>query len=121
MRIVPWIAPLYADREAGGRALAGALAGADPVVVGVARGGVAVAAAAAWGLGAPLTAVDVERVNANGLRVGAVTAGGRRTCARRAACRTRRSRRRSRGPGAKPRRSRRGSSSRACPSPAGRP
>jgi putative phosphoribosyl transferase len=44
------------------------------VVVGVARGGVAVAAEVARELGLPLTAVDVERVNANGRRLGATTA-----------------------------------------------
>jgi predicted phosphoribosyltransferase len=48
----------------------------DPIVVGVARGGVAVAAEVARELEAPLTAVDVERVNARGLRLGAVTAHG---------------------------------------------
>jgi putative phosphoribosyl transferase len=47
-----------------------------PIVVGVARGGVAVAVEVARGLAAPLTAVDVERVNAQGLRLGAVTAHG---------------------------------------------
>lgn len=45
-------------------------------MVGVARGGVAVAVEVARKLAAPLTAVDVERVNARGLRVGAVTAQG---------------------------------------------
>ena len=48
----------------------------EPVVVGVARGGVAVAVEVARALDAPLTAVDVERVNARGLRLGAVTAHG---------------------------------------------
>jgi putative phosphoribosyl transferase len=48
----------------------------EPVVVGVARGGVAVAAEVARELEAPLTAVDVERVNARGLRLGATTAHG---------------------------------------------
>ena len=47
-----------------------------PVVVGVARGGVAVALEVARALAAPLTAVDVERVNAGGVRLGAVTADG---------------------------------------------
>jgi putative phosphoribosyl transferase len=46
------------------------------VVIGVARGGVAVAVEVARALGAPLTAVDVERVNARGLRLGAATAHG---------------------------------------------
>jgi putative phosphoribosyl transferase len=71
--------PLFRDREAAGRVLAAAVAELeleDPVVVGVARGGVAVAVEVARELGAPLTAVDVERVNAQGLRLGAVTAHG---------------------------------------------
>lgn len=79
MRVVPWIPPLFRDREAAGRALAEALRGVrldDPLVVGVARGGVAVAVEVARALGAPLTAVDVERVNARGLRLGATTAHG---------------------------------------------
>jgi putative phosphoribosyl transferase len=71
--------PLFRDREAAGRALADSVAALEldqPVVVGVARGGVAVAAEVARAAGAPLTAVDVERVNAQGLRLGAVTANG---------------------------------------------
>jgi putative phosphoribosyl transferase len=79
LRIVPWIPPLFRDRADAGRALSDALAGLeleDPVVVGVARGGVAVAVEVARGLSASLTAVDVERVNARGLRLGAVTANG---------------------------------------------
>jgi predicted phosphoribosyltransferase len=77
MRIVPWIPPLFRDRATAGRALAEALSGLEtPVVVGVARGGVAVAAEVARALGAALTAVDVERVNARGLRLGATTAHG---------------------------------------------
>jgi predicted phosphoribosyltransferase len=77
VRIVPWIPPLFRDRAAAGRVLAEALDWfADAVVVGVARGGVAVAAEVAQGLGAPLTAVDVERVNAGGRRLGATTAHG---------------------------------------------
>jgi putative phosphoribosyl transferase len=70
VRIVPWIQPLFRDRAAAGRVLA------EGIVVGVARGGVAVAAEVARELGAPLTAVDVERVNARGLRLGATTASG---------------------------------------------
>jgi putative phosphoribosyl transferase len=77
LRIVPWIEPLFRDRAAAGRALAEPLACfQDAVVVGVARGGVAVAAEVARALSAPLTAVDVERVNARGLRLGATTVGG---------------------------------------------
>ena len=81
MRIVPWIEPLFRDREAAGRVLAAAVASVpeppeSPVVVGVARGGVAVALEVARALAAPLTAVDVERVNAHGRRLGAVTADG---------------------------------------------
>ena len=71
--------PLFRDRETAGRVLAETVAGValdDPVVVGVARGGVAVAVEVARGLEAPLTTVDVERVNAQGLRLGAVTAHG---------------------------------------------
>lgn len=79
MRIVPWIPPIFRDREAAGRVLGEALRALgldDPVVVGVARGGVAVAVEVARALGAPVTAVDVERVNARGLRLGAATADG---------------------------------------------
>src|SRR5919204_2946383 len=77
--IVPWIPPLFRDRATAGRALSEAIAAlelGEPVVVGVARGGVAVAVEVARQLDAPLTAVDVERVNARGLRLGAVTAQG---------------------------------------------
>ena len=79
MRLVPWIPPVYRDRAAAGRALAESVAElelVEPVVVGVARGGVAVAAEVARALEAPLTAVDVERVNAGGVRVGGATANG---------------------------------------------
>jgi predicted phosphoribosyltransferase len=79
VRIVPWIPAVFSDRAAGGHALAEALAElelADPIVVGVARGGVAVAVEVARALAPPLTAVDVERVNARGLRLGATTAHG---------------------------------------------
>jgi predicted phosphoribosyltransferase len=79
VRIVPWIPPLFRDRAAAGEVLAGAVAALaldDPVVVGVARGGVAVGVEVARRLGAPLTAVDVERVNAGGRRLGAATADG---------------------------------------------
>jgi putative phosphoribosyl transferase len=77
VRLVPWIPPLFRDRAAAGRALAEALAALEleeAVVVGVARGGVAVAVEVARELEAPLTAIDVERVNAYGLRLGGVTA-----------------------------------------------
>jgi predicted phosphoribosyltransferase len=79
VRLVAWMEPLFRDREAAGRALAEAVAALgldEPVVVGIARGGVAVAAEVARALEAPLTAVDVERVNAHGLRLGAVSAHG---------------------------------------------
>jgi predicted phosphoribosyltransferase len=79
VRLVPWIQPLFRDRAAAGRALAEAVTALqldEPVVVGVARGGVAVAVEVARELEAPLTAVDVERVNARGLRLGATTAQG---------------------------------------------
>jgi putative phosphoribosyl transferase len=79
VRIVEWMPPLFRDREAAGRALAEAVAGlelGEPIVVGVARGGVAVAVEVAGVLAAPLTAVDVERINAHGLRLGATTARG---------------------------------------------
>jgi predicted phosphoribosyltransferase len=79
VRVVPWIPPLFADRAAGGRELAEAVATLEldePILVAVARGGVAVAVEVARKLGAALTAVDVERVNAHGLRLGAVAAHG---------------------------------------------
>jgi putative phosphoribosyl transferase len=79
VRLVPWIPPVFRDRAAGGQALAEEVAALElegPIVVGVARGGVAVAVEVARELAAPLTAVDVERVNAHGLRLGATTARG---------------------------------------------
>ena len=79
MRLVPWIQPLFRDREAAGRVLGEAVVALEldrPIIVGVARGGVAVAAEVARRLHAPLTAVDVERVNARGRRLGAVTVHG---------------------------------------------
>jgi putative phosphoribosyl transferase len=79
VRIVPWIPPLFRDRAAAGQSLADAvapLALENALVVGVAKGGVAVAVEVADELGAQLTAVDVERVNAHGLRLGATTAHG---------------------------------------------
>jgi predicted phosphoribosyltransferase len=79
VRLVPWIPPLFRDRAAAGRALSESVAALEleqPVVIGVARGGVAVAFEVARELEAPVTAIDVERVNAYGLRIGAVTAHG---------------------------------------------
>jgi predicted phosphoribosyltransferase len=67
--------PLFRDRADAGRVLAQSAPAAE-VVVGVARGGVAVAAEVARELSLPLTAVDVERVNANGRRLGATSADG---------------------------------------------
>jgi putative phosphoribosyl transferase len=79
VRLVEWFPPLFHDRAAAGEALAGAVAARDlraQLVVGLARGGVAVALEVARGLAAPLTAVAVARVNARGLRLGATTAEG---------------------------------------------
>jgi putative phosphoribosyl transferase len=79
VRIVPWIPPLFREREAAGHVLAEAVAALaldEPVVVAVLRGGAAVAVPVAQALAAPLTGVDVERVNARGLRLGAATADG---------------------------------------------
>jgi putative phosphoribosyl transferase len=79
VRLVAWIPPLFRDRAAAGHALSEAIAELEldePVVIGVARGGVAVAVEVARGLAAPLAAIDVERVNASGLRLGAVTVQG---------------------------------------------
>lgn len=73
----------FAGRAHAGRALAGVLAaeaGPRTVVVGLTRGGVAVAAAVAAALGAPLDAVVVRKLGhpaAPELAVGAVTADGR--------------------------------------------
>jgi predicted phosphoribosyltransferase len=75
MRIVPWMQPLFRDRAAAGRELAKVVPHAE-IVVGVARGGVAVAAEIGRELDAPVTAVDVERVNAGGRRLGAASADG---------------------------------------------
>ena len=79
MRIVEWIPPLFRDRAEAGRILSEAVAALElerPLVVGVARGGVAVAVEVACRLEAPLAAVDVERVIVARLRVGAATADG---------------------------------------------
>jgi putative phosphoribosyl transferase len=79
VRIVSWIQPLFYDRTAAGRVLSDAVAALrldDAVVVGVARGGVPIAIEVAQALGTRLTAVDVERVNVSGLRLGATTVDG---------------------------------------------
>jgi len=74
--------PLFADRRDAGRELAAALEaerGADTVVVGLARGGVEVAAEVARVLGAPLDAVAVRKVGhpwQPEYGIGAVTPGG---------------------------------------------
>jgi predicted phosphoribosyltransferase len=79
LRIVPWLPPIFADRAEAGRVLAASVAEVAldaPVVVGVARGGVAVAMEVARVLKAPLTAVAVASVVAEGRRLGVVTSGG---------------------------------------------
>lgn len=73
---------VYADREAGGRALAEVLREYDwvePVVLGLARGGVPVAAEVAGELGAPLGVAVARKIGAPGrpeFGIGAVTAHG---------------------------------------------
>jgi putative phosphoribosyl transferase len=80
IRVVEWFPPLFHDRTAAGEALADALAGREqregPLVVALARGGVAVALEVARRLEAPLAVVAVARVDARGLRLGATTAEG---------------------------------------------
>jgi putative phosphoribosyl transferase len=79
LRIVPWLPPVFRDRAEAGRVLATAVsevALGAPVVVGVARGGVAVAAEVARVLEAPLTAVAVASVTVERRRFGVVTSGG---------------------------------------------
>jgi predicted phosphoribosyltransferase len=79
LRIVPWLPPIFRDRAEAGRALAASVAEVAldvPVVVGVARGGVAVAKEVASVLAAPLTTVAVASVTADGRRLGVVTSGG---------------------------------------------
>jgi putative phosphoribosyl transferase len=80
VRIVPWMEPLFRDRAAAGQVLAEAVSearlAAPPVVVGVARGGVAVAVEVARALRVPAGSIDVERVDARGLRLGAASAEG---------------------------------------------
>jgi putative phosphoribosyl transferase len=79
IRIVEWFPPLFRDRGAAGLALADAVAAEEleePLVAGLARGGIVVALEVARRLAAPLTAAAVGRVNARGLRLGATTAEG---------------------------------------------
>ena len=77
-----WAPTRYADRRAAGRALAALMAderGPGTVVVGLARGGVPVAAEVAAALGAPLDVVVVRKVGhplQPELALGAVTADG---------------------------------------------
>ena len=71
----------FRDRRHAGEVLAERLRGdyaGTPglLVLGLPRGGVPVAIEVARALDAPVTAVDVERVNARGLRLGAATADG---------------------------------------------
>lgn len=74
-------APLFADRTEAGRALAIALEterGPDLAVVGLARGGVVVAAEVALALGAPLDVVAVRKIGhprQHEYAIGAVTPG----------------------------------------------
>ncbi len=79
IRIVEWFPPLFHDRDEAGRELAAAIGASEkeaPLVVGLARGGVAVALEVARRLDAELTAVAIARVNARGLRLGATAAVG---------------------------------------------
>lgn len=74
--------PIYADRHDAGLRLADALTatvGSDPVVLGLARGGVPVAAPVAEGLGAPLDVLVVRKLGVPGheeLAMGAIASGG---------------------------------------------
>jgi putative phosphoribosyl transferase len=79
LRIVPWLPPIFEDRAEAGRVLAASVAEVsadEPIVVGVARGGVAVAVEVARVLDAPLTSVAVASVSVEGRRLGVVTSGG---------------------------------------------
>ncbi|MEX2485991.1 MAG: phosphoribosyltransferase family protein, partial [Nitriliruptoraceae bacterium] len=73
---------VFADRSEAGRQLGTHLAGyrtSDTVVVGLARGGVAVAAPVADALGAPLDALVVRKIahpNQPELAIGAIAEGG---------------------------------------------
>jgi predicted phosphoribosyltransferase len=78
-------APLYRDRAEAGRELAGRLRSyggrPDTVVLGIPRGGVAVAAEIARSLRAPLDVIVARKLGAPGageFAIGAVTADGRR-------------------------------------------
>jgi predicted phosphoribosyltransferase len=75
--------PEYRDRREAGRRLAAALRPdwPDPVVIGLPRGGVVVAAEVATALGAPLDVIVVRKVGVPGhreLAAGAVAEGGHR-------------------------------------------
>jgi putative phosphoribosyl transferase len=79
IRVVDWFPPLFRDRSVAGQELAEAAAErelGDALVVGLARGGVAVALEVARYREASLTAIAVARVDARGLRLGATTAEG---------------------------------------------
>jgi putative phosphoribosyl transferase len=71
--------PRFADRREAGRLLAGALeldSGADPIVYGIPRGGVVVAAAVADALGAPLDTIVVRKLGHPGQEEAAYGAVG---------------------------------------------
>lgn len=79
------MAPLFQDRVAAGQELAARLARHadlhEPVVLGLPRGGVPVAAAVAAALGAPLDVLVVRKLGAPGqpeLAMGAIASGGMR-------------------------------------------
>lgn len=82
MRFRPSATPGYTDRAHAGRTLARHLEGldlVDPAVLGLARGGVPVAAEVARALGAPLRVCVARKIGAPGqpeLALGAVTAHG---------------------------------------------
>ena len=77
-----WRHPVFADRADAGRQLAARLRGTpwrDPVVLGLARGGVPVAREVAAALGAPLDVAVARKISAPGrpeFGIGAVTAAG---------------------------------------------
>ncbi|WP_020672848.1 phosphoribosyltransferase [Amycolatopsis nigrescens] len=82
LRNGPTAGPTFADRAEAGRRLSGALSRHEwhqPVVLGLARGGVPVAEPVAAGLGAPLDVAVVRKIGAPGhpeFGVGAVTPTG---------------------------------------------